>query len=144
MAEGIFRSMTSQGPYASLISHVDSCGTAAYHTGSSPDSRTMATLRENGICDYKHQARKVSMQDFQNFDYIFAMDRDNLADLVALGKQREGKAKVMLFGEYAGGSQVEEVDDPYYGGNDGFKAAYEQCTRFARNFLQATFPEVEK
>ncbi|TGO07079.1 hypothetical protein BTUL_0335g00050 [Botrytis tulipae] len=144
MAEGIFRSMVSQGPYASLISNVDSCGTAAYHTGSSPDSRTMATLRENGIRDYKHKARKVSINDFKNFDYIFAMDSNNLEDLLSLKKRTEGKAKVMLFGEYAGGSSPEEVDDPYYGGNDGFKAAYEQCTRFSKNFLKSTFPDVEK
>ncbi|TGO37176.1 hypothetical protein BHYA_0104g00340 [Botrytis hyacinthi] len=143
MAEGIFRSMVSQGPYTSLISNVDSCGTAAYHTGSSPDSRTMATLRENGICDYKHKARKVSINDFKNFDYIFAMDSNNLEDLVSLKKRTEGKAKVMLFGEYAGGSSPEEVDDPYYGGNDGFKAAYEQCTRFSKNFLKSTFSDVE-
>ncbi|EMR83555.1 putative phosphotyrosine protein phosphatase protein [Botrytis cinerea BcDW1] len=104
----------------------------------------MATLRENGICDYKHKARKVSINDFKNFDYIFAMDSNNLEDLLSLKKRTEGKAKVMLFGEYAGGSSPEEVDDPYYGGNDGFKAAYEQCTRFSKNFLKATFPDVEK
>lgn len=60
MAEGIFRSIVSKPPYQSLISVVDSCGTGAYHTGSSPDSRTMSTLEENGIIDYNHAARKVS------------------------------------------------------------------------------------
>ena len=60
MAEGIFRSIVSKPPYQSLISEVDSCGTGAYHTGSSPDSRTMSTLEDNGITDYDHAARKVS------------------------------------------------------------------------------------
>jgi len=60
MAEGIFRSMVSKPPYKALVSEVDSCGTAAYHTGSSPDSRTMSTLEDNGITDYEHAARKVS------------------------------------------------------------------------------------
>src|SRR6266498_2452854 len=60
MAEGIFRAMVSKPPYQSLVSEVDSCGTGAYHTGSSPDSRTMSTLEDNGITDYDHAARKVS------------------------------------------------------------------------------------
>lgn len=60
MAEGIFRSLTSQPPYQAKISHVDSCGTGAYHQGADPDDRTMATLRANGIHDYNHSARKVS------------------------------------------------------------------------------------
>lgn len=51
--------MVSKPPYKSLISKVDSCGTGAYHTGSSPDSRTMSTLEDNGITDYDHAARKV-------------------------------------------------------------------------------------
>jgi len=90
MAEGIFRSIVSKPPYKSLVSEVDSCGTGAYHTGSSPDSRTMSTLESNGINDYDHAARKVSsfvlprcifkltsfeihVSDFQKFDYVFAM-----------------------------------------------------------------------
>ena len=85
MAEGIFKSLVSKPPYQSLIGEVDSCGTGACklcphssecakvvdppvqiiantlidHTGSSPDSRTMSTLKDNGITDYKHAARKV-------------------------------------------------------------------------------------
>lgn len=60
MAEGIFRSIVSEPPYQSLIGQVDSCGTGAYHVGSSPDSRTMSTLEANGITDYDHVSRKVS------------------------------------------------------------------------------------
>jgi hypothetical protein len=62
MAEGIFRSIVAKPPYQALISEVDSCGTGAYHTGSSPDSRTMSTLEDNGITDYDHAARKVSFE----------------------------------------------------------------------------------
>ncbi|KAI9048598.1 hypothetical protein LZ554_007431 [Drepanopeziza brunnea f. sp. 'monogermtubi'] len=149
MAEGIFRAMVSQPPYQSLVSVVDSCGTGAYHIGSSPDSRTLSTLADNGITDYRHAARKIDVSDFSTFDFIFAMDRDNLRDLQRL-QQRSGgkaKAKVMLFGEYAGRKgekeRAEEVDDPYYGGRDGFEAAYEQCTRFSKNFLKDVFPDVE-
>ena len=59
MAQGVFESIVSKPPYQGLISKVDSCGTGAYHVGSSPDSRTMSTLADHGIVDYKHSARKV-------------------------------------------------------------------------------------
>jgi low molecular weight phosphotyrosine protein phosphatase len=49
----------------------------------------------------------------------------------------------MLFGEFAGKKEVEEVDDPYYGAHDGFEIAYEQCTRFSKNFLKEIFPDVK-
>lgn len=94
---------------------------------------------------------------------MFVMDAMNLEDvldrrrrLVGRGGGR-GKARVMLFGEFAGprrweelvggeregsGVVIEEVDDPYYGGEEGFDIAYEQCVRFSRNFLECVFPEV--
>jgi len=53
--------MVSKPPYQALIHKVDSCGTGAYHVGSEPDSRTMSTLKANGILDYDHAARKVSL-----------------------------------------------------------------------------------
>ncbi|KAL3424590.1 low molecular weight phosphotyrosine protein phosphatase [Phlyctema vagabunda] len=143
MAEGIFRSLTSKPPYQAKISHVDSCGTGAYHQGADPDSRTMATLKANGIKDYVHSARKVKTSDFANFDYIFAMDLDNLSDLKRLQQRAGGKAQVMLFGEFSGNKRKEEIDDPYYGGPGGFTAAYEQAQRFSKNFLTETFPDVK-
>ncbi|KAL6161410.1 Low molecular weight phosphotyrosine protein phosphatase [Exserohilum turcicum] len=153
MAEGVFQSLTRPAgkPAHPLVSRIDSCGTGAYHVGSDPDSRTMATLRNNAITTYRHSARKFSPStDFDHFDYILAMDDDNLADLESL-RQREAKkrgseeglAKVMLYGEFGGkrrkyrGRELgEEIDDPYYGGNDGFTTAYEQALRFGKAFLE--------
>ncbi|KAF1950547.1 low molecular weight phosphotyrosine protein phosphatase [Byssothecium circinans] len=154
MAEGTFQSLTraSHGKSHPLIKAIDSCGTGAYHVGDSPDSRTMSTLRKNGITTYKHAARKFSPStDFDEFDYIFAMDNSNLYDLERLREREvkrrggeEGVGKVMLFGEFGGKKtrrdSVEEVEDPYYGGNDGFTIAYEQCVRFGKAFLE----ELEK
>ncbi|KAK2020527.1 phosphotyrosine protein phosphatases I, partial [Colletotrichum zoysiae] len=59
MAEGVFRNIAQKPPYKGLIAKVDSCGTAAYHVGDPPDSRTMATLEDHGITDYRHAGRKV-------------------------------------------------------------------------------------
>lgn len=66
MAEGVFRSATSKPPYSDWIQKVDSSGTGAYHVGDSPDDRTMDTLEEHGITDYKHKARKASQKDPYN------------------------------------------------------------------------------
>lgn len=104
----------------------------------------MSTLSVNGINSYVHTARTIRAGDFSRFDYVFAMDSDNLRDLKALQKRKgaSGKAKVMLFGEFAGQGGLEEVADPYYGSNDGFEIAYEQCMRFSKNFLKEVFPSI--
>jgi len=146
MAEGVFRHLTSAHP---LIGEVDSAGTAAYHTGSNPDKRTMRVLQKNDITSYKHHARPVSSEDFSTFDWIFAMDSDNLDDLKSMrnrAKSKKGKAassssggkesKIMMFGDFGGRKKGEEVIDPYYGADNGFDIAYEQMGRFTEGFLK--------
>ncbi|KAL8801486.1 MAG: hypothetical protein Q9223_007011 [Gallowayella weberi] len=139
MAEGVFRSMTKAD---ARVGTTDSAGTGAYHEGSPPDPRTMSVLEENGEMDYDHSARRVRNTDFKDFDYVLAMDHDNLQDLSRLQKRivKNGgpdaaPAKVMLFGDF-GGRQGEEVVDPYYGARDGFTIAYEQMTRFTKGFIE--------
>jgi len=138
MAEGVFRSLAKSNP---RIGTIDSAGTGAYHIDDPPDYRTMATLRKHGIRDYEHGARKVQEEDFQDFDYIFAMDVSNLRNLQSLRRRvetsgRQSKAKVMLFGEFSGKAKSEQVGDPYFGGDSGFDVVYEQVTRFSKTFLQ--------
>lgn len=136
MAEAVFRSLTSGN---SRISYVDSAGTGAYHTGDSPDPRTLSTLEDNGIVDYDHAARKIQSADFTKFNYILAMDRDNLRDLQRMRQRVERTngdkqlGKLMLFGDF-GGRTGETVVDPYYGADDGFDIAYEQMVRFSEGF----------
>lgn len=87
MAEGVFRhtvSSSSTAAAASLIGQVDSAGTGAYHLLEPPDARTMATLRKHGIKDYSHAARQISDDDFVTFDYLLAMDKHNLRDLLEM------------------------------------------------------------
>ena len=108
----------------------------------------MATLKKNGITSYRHSARKFKpASDFDAFDYILAMDDANLEDLMELRAREvrrrgteEGIGKVMLFGEFGGerrrGGKGEEVQDPYYGGSEGFKVAYEQAVRFSGALLE--------
>ena len=150
MAEAVFRSLTVSNP---LIAHVDSAGTGAYHTGDSPDPRTMSTLENNGIGDYKHGARQIRSSDFVEFDYVLTMDGDNLRD-VERARQRawrnggqdgqgQGKGRVMLFGDF-GGRRGEEVVDPYYGARNGFDVAYKQMVRFSTGFVKQVLGEEKK
>ncbi|KAF2203158.1 low molecular weight phosphotyrosine protein phosphatase-like protein [Delitschia confertaspora ATCC 74209] len=148
MAEGVFRHITRpEGkPPHHLIAKIDSCGTGAYHVGDDPDPRTMSTLHDHGITTYTHSARKFRTKDFEEFDYILAMDDDNLEDLERLRKRvvkekggEESVGRVCLFGQFGGkrrrGGRGEEVQDPYYGARDGFEVAYEQSVRFSKAFL---------
>ncbi|KAI0399609.1 phosphotyrosine protein phosphatase I superfamily [Xylaria palmicola] len=146
MAEGVFRSIVKDpsSPYHSLVGTVDSCGTGGYHTGDDPDDRTLATLKKHGITNYDHAARRLRDSDFDEFDYIFAMDQSNHSDIQRWHSRKNihGKARIMLFGEYSGTGHKEAVKDPYYTGGDAFETVYKQCQRFSDNFLAATFPDV--
>lgn len=106
---------------ANLNVHVDSAGTAAYHTGAKPDARSVQAGESRGYDFNNLKARKVSDQDFVDFDLILAMDLSNLNDLLSRCPD-EYKEKVKLMMSFA---QVhldqEEVPDPYYGGSAGFE-----------------------
>ena len=106
----------------------------------------MSTLQDNGILNYEHSARKIQVADFDTFDYILAMDNDNVHDITRLrtrsiknkhdGPNKEKlPAKVMLFGDFGGSVKGEQVVDPYYGANNGFAVAYEQMVRFSNGFI---------
>lgn len=103
----------------------------------------MSVLKKNGITSYNHSARKINASDFDDFDYLLAMDAENLEDMqdmrrriVQKKKSEAGVGQVMLFGRFAGlGQKSEEVVDPYYGYNNGFDIAFEQMRRFSKGFL---------
>ena len=138
MAEAVFRHKTLSNP---RIQHIDSAGTEGYNVGNGPDERTMSVLRDNGIIDYAHVARKVRRADFLRFDYIVAMDKSNLRDLQVLRQRVAGQGsmdhlgRVVLFGDY-GDVTGEEIIDPWYGELLGFEVAYEQLLKFSDGFLK--------
>ncbi|RVD81618.1 uncharacterized protein DFL_009474 [Arthrobotrys flagrans] len=138
MAEAVFRHVAQEHGLLDRFDVIDSAGTGAYHVGSSPDSRSAAECRKNGV-SISHRARQVKKEDFERFDYILAMDEENLENLERK-KPRSGevRAKVMMFGEFRGegdhGGKV--VEDPYYGGQRGFEVNFGQCWRFSEGFLR--------
>ncbi|OUS69544.1 protein-tyrosine-phosphatase [Pseudoalteromonas sp. A601] len=98
---------------------VDSAGTAAYHCGNPPDKRSQAAALKRGYSFKGIRARQVEQGDFEYFDLILAADRQNLTDLNALCPAHL-QYKLALFLSY-GDSDIEEIPDPYYGGDNGFE-----------------------
>jgi len=130
-----------------MISCIDGCraGTGAYHVGSPPDSRSARTCAKYGV-PVNHLARQVLAQDFEEFDFVLAMDTSNLQDLQdfvdGLDQREQAKlGKVQLFGDYREpGSKLDRiVRDPYYGGIDGFENNFKQLTCFSEEFLRKVF-----
>ncbi|KAI5853158.1 phosphotyrosine protein phosphatase I superfamily [Morchella snyderi] len=136
MAEGAFRRTVNNAGYAAKFRKIDSCGTAAYHSGEHADPRTLQILAKNSI-RLDHLARQLQTSDFKNFDYILAMDNSNLRDINRI-KPKDSTAKVRLFGHY-GSRRDEQVEDPYYGGQSGFEKNYKQIVDFTKRFLAEEF-----
>ena len=134
-AEGVFgRLLQTEAP--DLKVEVDSAGTADYHIGDAPDPRSQRAALRRGIDLSGLRGRQVTARDFTEFDFILAMDRDNLRDLEAI-RPRNSPARVGLFMEYAPETGVLEVPDPYYGGAEGFEAVLDLTAAASRGLLAA-------
>lgn len=131
LAEGILTSKTGSGDIV-----VDSAGTAGYHVGNPPDPRSVEVAASHGIDISGQRCRRFSQDDFDEFDYIFAMDRENLVHLQDLARSSADLEKVfLLLG--AAGMPEEEVPDPYYGGDDGFLHVYRLIDRATDRLLES-------
>lgn len=97
----------------------DSAGTSSYHIGSSPDRRMAAALTKRNFTAMG-KARQFEVSNFEEFDLILAMDKDNYQDILSLDRQGIYKDKVKLMCEFAAYHNDQEVPDPYYGGPEGF------------------------
>ncbi len=124
----ICRSPTAQGAFTRMIEqqglrdHVasDSAGTHAYHVGEPPDPRAQRVALNRSIDISSLSARHVVVEDFEDFDYVLAMDRHNYDHLQAMCPA-EHAHKLYLLLSFAPELRIEEVPDPYYGGPNGFE-----------------------
>jgi protein-tyrosine phosphatase len=132
-AEGVFRYHAEQTGIVERL-HIDSAGTHAYHAGEPADRRARAAAERRGISLDGIQARRVAVEDFERFDYILAMDEDNLARLHAESPD-EHRHKLRLFLEFADVHET-EVPDPYYGGAAGFERVLDLVEEASRGLLE--------
>lgn len=134
MAEAIFLDYLKK---LDLTSHfeVASAGTANYHIGKQPDSRTLKVLKNKQI-NFTHLGQQVQLQHYYAYDIMFAMDRENLANLER-NKPKDSNCKLILirkFDEFAFGSL--EVPDPYYGTEKDFLVVYNILATCAEKLLE--------
>ncbi len=113
---------------------VDSAGTADYHAGAAPDVRSQRAALRRGIDISDLRARQVTQDDFARFDFILAMDRDNLKALEAV-RPKNSRARVALFLDYAPALNVAEVPDPYYGDTEDFERVLDLTIAASRGLL---------
>lgn len=115
-AEAVFRhKMNEKG----LALKVDSAGTLGAHAKEKPDHRAQKAGLERGYSFDGIKARKVTVQDFDDFDLILAMDYDNIEELKKVAPPTSVN-KIHLMLDFASEHEEEQVPDPYYGGAKGF------------------------
>lgn len=117
-AHGVFQQRVENAGLSGLI-EVDSAGTGDFHLGEKPDVRSRQAAQQRGYNLGSLRARQVRSDDFERFDYILAMDDNNLRDLQALCPAPL-QHKLRLFMEFADNNYL-SVPDPYYGDGEGFQ-----------------------
>jgi len=118
-AEGIMRHRLNAEGLTEVIGH-DSCGMHGYHQGEPPDTRSLQAALERGYDFGDLRARRITQEDFDEFDLLLAMDASHLRDMEAM-RPANARGSIEMFLDYAPRASVHEVPDPYYGGRNGFE-----------------------
>ena len=132
LAEGIMLKLISEN---NINMRVDSAGTSDYHIDETPDKRTISNAAQHHVDLTSLRARQFKVSDFEKFDKIYVMDKSNMANVLALAKNEEHKAKVDLLLNASNPGTNLEVPDPYFGGEQGFEdvfqMVYKACQHMA-------------
>lgn len=117
-AEAVFKDRVHAQSLQARIGY-DSAGTHGYHIGHGPDGRSMQVALEKGIDMSELKARRITEQDFHDFDLILAMDSSHMDFMEQIAPQG-CRAELAMFLDYLNDIQDKNVPDPYYGGHQGF------------------------
>ena len=120
LAEGILKYKTRNSENV----FIDSAGTASYHIGKLPDSRSIEIANKYNIDISNQRARQFSVNDFDDFDRIYVMDTHNYASIISLTRNQNERDKVDLILNEINPKSFDSVPDPYYGEGDGFQIVY--------------------
>jgi protein-tyrosine phosphatase len=134
LAEGIFRHQIEAARMADRFT-IDSAGCGGWHTGELPDKRSIAVAQTHGIDISGQRARQIHIADFDRFDLILGLDRDNVRNLIDM-KPEGSQAEVGLYLEKALGV-AKNVPDPYYGSEADFAAVYKLCEKAGAGLLKS-------
>lgn len=122
LADGLLRKKVAR---FGLKVEIDSAGTAAYHIGKSPDTRTQANARQHGVDLSFLRARQFETADFDAFDKIYVMDASNESNVLNLARNDQDAEKVDRLLNLLPEVVDKNVPDPYYGGEKGFEKVYQ-------------------
>ena len=128
LAEAAFRKAASE---AGLDAEVDSAGTADYHVDEMPDPRSIEEAQRHGIDISSYRGRQLKPADFHEFDWILGMDRSNMTN-ISNADPGDGKAQVFMLMDTVPGQEGREVADPWYGGEDNFRATWDDVSMAAK------------
>lgn len=135
MAEAIFGHLVTQAGLAGQIAW-DSAGTSNYHPGEQPDRRTRQVLKAHGI-PVDSLARQVLHPDFEDYDYVLAMDQHNLRDLNRMmARNPQARSRLELMSAYCGEGACVDVPDPYYDDLAAFEGVYEMLLPGCESLLE--------
>ena len=135
LAEGVFRHHADrlQGPDDFEI---DSAGTGGWHVGERADPRSIEVAQAHGV-ELTSRARKLVGKDLRRFQWVIAMDNQNLRDVQALADRVGARPRIHLMRDFEPGAEGRDVPDPYYGGEDGFREVYRMIDDACRGLLEA-------
>jgi protein-tyrosine phosphatase len=137
MAEGIMRLKIEQ---YELAATVDSAGTSNYHEGEHPDKRSILNGKKHNVDISQLVSRPFTIADFEQFDVIYAMDSENMKNIIRLARNENDKAKVKLILNEIYPATNKAVPDPYFGGEGGFENVFnlldEACEVIAKKIKQ--------
>ena len=119
-AEGYFRKIIKDQGLEEKI-EIDSAGTHAYHVGESPDPRSVKAASKRDVDLSYIRARQVTEADFNNYDFVLAMDHQNHDTMLNSFAPKNFSARLSLFLDFSNNYKGKAVPDPYYGGVNGFE-----------------------
>lgn len=135
-AEGVLKEIVRENG-AEEGWEIDSAGTGGWHAGELPDRRMRLHARERGL-DLRHTCRKVTAQDFDEFDIIIPMDAQNMMDLRRLAPSLEASRKLVpMAAFFTDTSRYDYVPDPYYEGAEGFELVLDLLQDACANLFNA-------
>ncbi|HEY0667045.1 MAG TPA: low molecular weight protein-tyrosine-phosphatase [Sphingobacteriaceae bacterium] len=126
LAHGVLEHMVKE---RGLDWEIDSAGTGDWHVGEAPDKRSIAIAKKYGVDISNQCCRIFRVADFDDYDRIYVMDKNNLLDVLSLARSDQDRTKVTLF------LGTGTVPDPYYD-NDQFEPVYKMIEKRCRELIE--------
>ncbi len=133
-AEAVFKHLVEvKGKSNNFL--IDSAGTSAWHAGEKADARMRQHAKKRNI-NLTSISRKFVVEDFDRFDYIIAMDRQNLDEMKQMARNKSDLDKLHMMTSFSKGFNYDHVPDPYYGGDNGFELVLDILEDACEGFYQ--------